>query len=129
MGEAELEVCATQMPERYAELRDRLGVEVLRQAERAITLHHIDQCWADHLAFIAPTDVATDFTTDDGVGVHVPVGAFDQPTLVRVARLGVPDKAGDGRQSTVDRSDRGLGHNCRLSSVACRLDSFIPQRR
>src|SRR5205823_912493 len=42
---------------------------------------------ADHLAFIAPTDVATDFTTDDGVGVHVPVGAFDQPTLVRVARL------------------------------------------
>jgi len=52
MGRAELEVCAERMPERYDELRDRFGVEVLRQAERAITLHHIDQCWADHLALI-----------------------------------------------------------------------------
>jgi len=53
MGEAELEVCARRMPERYAELRDRFGEEILQQAERAITLHHIDQCWAEHLALIA----------------------------------------------------------------------------
>jgi preprotein translocase subunit SecA len=52
-GEAELDVCAAHAPERYAELRTRFGAEVLQQAERAITLHHIDQGWAEHLAFIA----------------------------------------------------------------------------
>jgi preprotein translocase subunit SecA len=53
LGAAELEVCAKRMPERHQELRERFGAEIVRQAERAITLHHIDECWADHLAFIA----------------------------------------------------------------------------
>ncbi len=51
-GDVELELCATRLPERYAELRDRFGSEVLRQAERMITLHHIDAAWAEHLALI-----------------------------------------------------------------------------
>jgi preprotein translocase subunit SecA len=53
MEEAELDICAPRAPERYGVIRDRLGEEIARQAERAITLYHIDQCWADHLAFIA----------------------------------------------------------------------------
>jgi preprotein translocase subunit SecA len=53
MGEVELDICAARAPERYGLICDRLGEEIARQAERAITLHHIDQCWAEHLAFIA----------------------------------------------------------------------------
>jgi preprotein translocase subunit SecA len=53
MGGARMEACARRVPGRYAELRTRFGEEILQQVERAITLHHIDQCWADHLAFIA----------------------------------------------------------------------------
>jgi preprotein translocase subunit SecA len=55
IGEAELELCAERLPERYAELRDRFGDEVVREAERAITLSHIDAAWAEHLALIAET--------------------------------------------------------------------------
>src|SRR5262245_42815557 len=51
-GEAELELCAERLPERYAELRDRFGAEVPREAERAIMLGHIDAAWAEHLALI-----------------------------------------------------------------------------
>lgn len=53
MGEEELELCAERLPERYAELRDRFGAEAVREAERAITLGHIDAAWAEHLALIA----------------------------------------------------------------------------
>jgi preprotein translocase subunit SecA len=52
-GEAELDLCADRLPERYAELRDRFGDEIPREAERAITLGHIDAAWAEHLALVA----------------------------------------------------------------------------
>src|SRR5262245_8463103 len=53
MGEEELELCAERLPERYAELRERFGAEAAREAERAITLGHIDAAWVEHLALIA----------------------------------------------------------------------------
>ncbi len=52
-GRAPLEVCAARMPDRYARARQRFGADVVEQAERVITLHHIDACWAEHLAYIA----------------------------------------------------------------------------
>jgi preprotein translocase subunit SecA len=52
-GEADLGLCAERFPKRYAELRDRFGAGVPREAERAITLGHIDAVWAEHLALIA----------------------------------------------------------------------------
>ncbi len=52
-GEAGLGLCAERLPERHAELRDRFGEEIPREAERAITLGHIDAAWAEHLALIA----------------------------------------------------------------------------
>src|SRR5262245_15382423 len=52
-GEAELGLCAERLPERYAELRDRFGEDVPLEAERAITLGHIDAAWAEHLALVA----------------------------------------------------------------------------
>jgi len=51
-GEAELGLCAERLPERCAELRNRFGEEIPREAERAITLGHIDAAWAEHLALI-----------------------------------------------------------------------------
>jgi preprotein translocase subunit SecA len=52
-GEGESGLLAERLPERCAELRDRLGAEIVREAERAITLSHIDVAWAEHLALIA----------------------------------------------------------------------------
>ncbi|HZS08206.1 MAG TPA: accessory Sec system translocase SecA2 [Blastocatellia bacterium] len=52
-GEVEPGLCAERVPERYEALRARFGREIPEQAERAITLHHIDEAWAEHLAFIA----------------------------------------------------------------------------
>jgi preprotein translocase subunit SecA len=52
-GAVKLELCVARLPERYADLSDRFGAETLRQAERAITLSHIDAAWAEHLALIA----------------------------------------------------------------------------
>ncbi len=53
LGEDELDICAARAPERYGVICDRFGKEIAQQAERSITLFHIDQCWAEHLAFIA----------------------------------------------------------------------------
>lgn len=52
-GKAELDVYEAHMPERYNELLNRFGKEALRQLESAITLHHIDQSWSDHLVLIS----------------------------------------------------------------------------
>lgn len=40
-------------PEVYHQLMIKLGEEKLREIEKKITLFHIDQIWADHLAYIA----------------------------------------------------------------------------
>jgi preprotein translocase subunit SecA len=53
IGAVPLEACAKQMPQRYHSLSNRYGAETLQRAERAITLHHTDECWADHLALTA----------------------------------------------------------------------------
>jgi RHS repeat-associated protein len=69
-------------------IRDHIDLEILNAADNiAAILPLTPFVSADGQAFIAPDDVATDFTSKDGVGVHVPAGAFDQPTTVRVARL------------------------------------------
>ena len=39
--------------ERYGEIAGQVDEETLRQVEKQITLHHIDACWADHLALLA----------------------------------------------------------------------------
>jgi preprotein translocase subunit SecA len=46
-------ICASHMPERYAALVRRCGEDVVRRSERAILLHQIDECWADHLSDLA----------------------------------------------------------------------------
>ena len=52
-GTAEPTALADHDPSRYAALCARFNPEQVAAAERAVTLHHLDACWADHLAFIA----------------------------------------------------------------------------
>ncbi|MBI1765273.1 MAG: accessory Sec system translocase SecA2, partial [Acidobacteria bacterium] len=51
-GTAELQLCAAHLPERYAELLTRVSPATLQEAERQITLYHLDQAWAVHLALV-----------------------------------------------------------------------------
>jgi preprotein translocase subunit SecA len=51
-GTAELQLCATHLPARYAELLTHVSPATLQEAERQITLHHLDQAWAEHLALV-----------------------------------------------------------------------------
>ena len=52
-GEAELNLFTTRAAGRHAELLREVDAETLRDAERRVTLHHLDTLWVDHLAFIA----------------------------------------------------------------------------
>jgi preprotein translocase subunit SecA len=74
-GAAEPDVWA-ERPERRAGLVAAVGEEAVVQAETAVTLHHIDRAWADHLAFVA----------DLREGIHlVGLGGDDPLTRFRVA--------------------------------------------
>ncbi len=53
MEETSLDVCAETHPTLHADWTRRFGTNAVQAAERAITLHHIDACWADHLELIA----------------------------------------------------------------------------
>ncbi|AOS63931.1 accessory Sec system translocase SecA2 [Actinoalloteichus hymeniacidonis] len=44
---------AEQHPKRHAELVEELGEETVEQAARLIALYHLDDRWADHLAYLA----------------------------------------------------------------------------
>ena len=41
------------LTDRYQQLRIAVGDDILRQVERQITLFHLDQGWAEHLAGVA----------------------------------------------------------------------------
>ena len=53
LGEASLNLLATRATDRYEQLRIAVGDDILRQVERQITLFHLDQGWAEHLARVA----------------------------------------------------------------------------
>jgi preprotein translocase subunit SecA len=52
-GDSAAQALAEASAERYAELLDSVGEEVLTEAARQIVLFHLDECWTDHLAFLA----------------------------------------------------------------------------
>ncbi|MEP7272941.1 MAG: accessory Sec system translocase SecA2 [Acidobacteriota bacterium] len=52
LEEESVELCASGLPDRYRELCERFGAHAVEQVERAITLHHIDECWSEHLSFV-----------------------------------------------------------------------------
>jgi preprotein translocase subunit SecA len=44
---------AKRSKEKYEEVREEVGAEPLAKAARLIALHHLDRCWAEHLADLA----------------------------------------------------------------------------
>ncbi|AHH94676.1 accessory Sec system translocase SecA2 [Kutzneria viridogrisea] len=44
---------AERCPERHAAVLEAVGEQVLEDAARQIALHHLDRCWAEHLAMLA----------------------------------------------------------------------------
>jgi RHS repeat-associated protein len=69
-------------------IKDHIDLEILNAADNiAAILPLTPFVTADGQGFIAPTDAAVSFTAKDGVAINVPAGAFDQPTIVRAARL------------------------------------------
>ena len=83
-GAIEPELCATLQPELHAALCARFGAAVVREAERAITLHHIDECWADHLAFVAQLRESIHLV---GIGRQDPLYEFHQQIAAAFAKL------------------------------------------
>jgi preprotein translocase subunit SecA len=52
-GLIEPDLCVARSPERHAALMADFGAPIVSKAERVITLHHIDEAWAEHLEHIA----------------------------------------------------------------------------
>lgn len=52
-GHSAGDALAGALPERWSELVDTAGEEVLQEAARQIVLFHLDRGWAEHLAFLA----------------------------------------------------------------------------
>jgi preprotein translocase subunit SecA len=52
-GEADLDVWSGRQEELFRWAVDQFGSEMTLEAEREATLHFIDECWAEHLAFVA----------------------------------------------------------------------------
>jgi len=50
--EADPAVCVERAGDKYAALVEAVGAEAVRHAEQRITVHVLDQAWADHLALI-----------------------------------------------------------------------------
>ncbi|MEM8487059.1 MAG: accessory Sec system translocase SecA2 [Bacteroidota bacterium] len=53
LGEAELTVFETHVPDRFKAVCNDFGHNVAYEAEQVSTLHFIDQAWSDHLAYIS----------------------------------------------------------------------------
>ena len=60
-------------PERFSQLRERVGEERLNQIEKKITLFEIDRCWAQHLSHISDVREGIHLT---GVGGESPIREF-----------------------------------------------------
>jgi preprotein translocase subunit SecA len=52
-GEAADELLKRKSPDKYDEVKEEIGEEALSRAARLIALHHVDRCWAEHLADLA----------------------------------------------------------------------------
>ena len=50
--EEPVEILKNGSPEIYQSLCDRFGADAIERLERSITLHDIDECWAEHLSFL-----------------------------------------------------------------------------
>jgi preprotein translocase subunit SecA len=52
-GNAGAEALEAACPDRYRELREAVDDDLLDQAARQIVLFHLDECWTEHLGYLA----------------------------------------------------------------------------
>lgn len=66
-------------------IKDHIDLEILNAAQNIAAIIPLTPfVTADGLGVLAVSDADTNFTTKDGVTIHVPAGAFAQPTVVHV---------------------------------------------
>ena len=83
-GEAEIRIFERHLPERHEELAAFVGAERLEEIERAATLHHIDEAWTEHLAFVAEVREGIHLV---GIGGLDPLHEFHKQVAVAFSRL------------------------------------------
>jgi len=68
--------------ERYDELVEELGEEVVADAARTIALHHLDRRWTDHLAYLADLREGIHLRSLAGGMVHLkPIDEFNKSAI------------------------------------------------
>ncbi|MBS4538542.1 accessory Sec system translocase SecA2 [Clostridium sp. D2Q-11] len=48
-----LELLSNKSPEKYKEIQDELGKDIIKKVEKQLTLYYINKCWADYLEYIS----------------------------------------------------------------------------
>ena len=115
LGEASPSLFATRASERYEQLRIAVGDQVLKQVERQITLFHIDQGWAEHLARVADIRenihlVVLGANLDPLDEFHKMVGREFGDLQRRIDERSRGDVLGRRDRSAGDRSGKGEAH-------------------
>lgn len=82
--EYEFDAFAARQPDRYAELVAHIGTDRLEEIERAVTLHHIDEAWAEHLAFVSEVREGVHLL---GIGGLDPLHEFRKQVASAFSRL------------------------------------------
>ncbi len=84
---ASLELLSQNASERHAEIKSKLGKTRLHEVERRVTLFHIDNCWAEHLARVSDIRESIHLVS---VGGNAPINEFHK--LVSAAFLELDHK-------------------------------------
>lgn len=72
------------LPERYSELMPIVGGQALIKAERQVTLHYINLCWADFLDFLSYTRETIHLTN---MASKIPVSEFNKISIEAFQKL------------------------------------------
>lgn len=89
-----------QRSDRWTSLVASLGLEAVRQAERAVTLHEIDRAWREHLSLIADLREGIHLVS---LGGHDPLGRFTAEIVRAFNRL--QDALDDAILEALERLD------------------------
>lgn len=101
LGGREIPDVWSESPDRRAALVAAAGEDAVNRAERAVTLHHIDRAWCDHLSLAADLregihlvalggqDPLRRFTTEITMAFHRLEGAIDEAVLDALEQVGV----------------------------------------
>jgi preprotein translocase subunit SecA len=92
------ELLAEHAPERMTELADSLDEATLRRVCRQIVLYHLDQLWADHLAFL--TDVRETIHLR-ALAKEAPLDEFHRAAIPQFRKI---------KEELAQRSVKTLGH-------------------